>query len=225
MLNPDLIADRQRVRENLRQPFAVFENALIPEVAEQLHAELSQLDNWQYQDNASFSEEQIRYSERHAPGYTFSRHTLQFGTDDLPPRLQAFREYLVTDSIRDWMADVSGRRCDDFEGGAALLKEGGHIADHNDYGIFRLDDGTTVTRSVTFNYYLTRDWDPDWGGNFVWNKPHTVITPGFNTLVMFLVGQNSSHHVEPVLPSATGSRIAITGWYRTHRRGEHSIKL
>ena len=217
MLNPNLLKNTQFMREQLRQPFVILENALLPEVAEELYEELAGFDGWNYQDQKSLSEEQIAYQETHAPGYTFSRHNLQFGVDKLPPALQRFRGYLVSEPVRQWMADISGRRCDDFEGGAALLKEGGHIAEHNDYGVYRQKDGTTVTRALTFNYYLTRNWQPQWGGHFVWKRPCTRVVPSFNTLVMFLVGQNSNHYVEAVTPHARENRLAITGWYRTIR--------
>lgn len=217
MLNPDLFNNPQSVCEQLRRPFVILENALLPDVAEELHESLVNFDGWNYQDQQSLSDEQVAYQETHAPGYTFSRYNLQFGVDKLPPALQKFHEYLVSEPVRLWMADVSGRRCDDFEGGAAMLREGGHIADHNDYGIYRQQDGTTVTRALTFNYYLTRNWQPEWGGNFIWKKPYTRVSPGFNTLVMFLVGQHSNHCVEAVGPAARERRLAITGWYRTVR--------
>lgn len=225
MLNPDLLHDRDRVREQLRQPFVILKDALVPEVAETLYEELVNFDGWNYQDQKSLSEEQIAYQETHAPGYSFSRYNLQFGVDRLPPDVQRFHEYLVSEPVRHWMEAVSGRRCDDFEGGAALLQEGGHIADHNDYGIFRQPDGTTVTRALTFNYYLTRSWQPEWGGRFIWKQPYTEVIPGFNTLVMFLVGQNSNHCVEAVSPDAKERRLAITGWYRTVRAPMHLGKL
>ena len=218
MLNPQWFEDPDRVAAMLRQPYAILENALVPEAAEALREELLAFDGWEYQDRKSLSPEQVAYQEIHAPGYTFSRHTLQFGQHALPPLLEELRAYLVSPPVRAWMEQVSGRRCDDFEGGAALLTEGGHIADHNDYGIFRLPDGSTVTRALTFNYYLTRRWQADWGGAFVWKKPPARVLPSFNTLVMFLVSQQSVHHVEPVGPGAGEKRLAVTGWYRTVRR-------
>ena len=217
MLSPHLLDNPERVRERLLAPYAVFEDALLPDVAEALYEELSSFEGWNYQDQKSLSPEQVAYQEIHAPGYTFSRHTLQFGIDRLPPLLQSLQDYLVSEPVRQWMAAVSGRRCDDFEGGAAMLLEGGHIADHNDYGIFRLANGATVTRALTFNYYLTRRWNPAWGGAFVWKKPYARILPDFNTLVMFRVSQSSSHLVEAVSPNAGEKRLAITGWYRTIR--------
>ncbi len=225
MLNPELFNNKQLVRERLRQPFVILENALVPEVAEELYDELKDFDGWRYQDQKSLSEKQVAYQEIHAPGYTFSRYNLQFGSDKFPPSLLRLYEYLNSELVCHWMADVSGRCCDDFEGGAAMLKQGGHIADHNDYGIFRQEDGSTITRALTFNYYLTKNWQPDWGGNFIWKKPYTKVIPGFNTLVMFLVGQNSTHCVEAVSPYAQESRLAITGWFRTVRSASQHKKL
>ena len=217
MLNPDLLSNPHSLREQLRHPYVIVENALLPDVAEALYEELTGFDGWIHQDQQKLPRHQVAYQQVHAPGYTFSRHYLQFGVHKLPPVTRRLHEYLASGPVRQWMMDVSGRRCDDFEGGAAMLNEGGHIADHNDYGIVRQADGSTITRALTFNCYLTRNWQAEWGGNFIWKKPYARISPGFNTLVMFLVGQNSNHCVEAVLPQARETRLAITGWFRTIR--------
>jgi Rps23 Pro-64 3,4-dihydroxylase Tpa1-like proline 4-hydroxylase len=90
----------------------------------------------------------------------------------------------------------------------------------------RLPNDSVLTRTVTFNYYLTKGWQSQWGGNFVWEKPYAKITPTFNTLVMFLVSNDSIHHVEQVDSSGDSPRLAITGWFTTTRKpGEKKLNL
>ena len=81
----------------------------------------------------------------------------------------------------------------------------------------KTDDNRIITRAVTFNYYLTKQWNEEWGGSFVWEKPHSVLVPSFNTLVMFLVGPGSMHHVEPVVSENKIKRLAITGWFHSSK--------
>ena len=58
------------------------------------------------------------------------------------------------------------------------------------------------------------------GWQFVWENPKNVINPEFNTLVMFLVGPDSHHHVTEVRGNGDNDRIALTGWFYTHRHAE-----
>jgi Rps23 Pro-64 3,4-dihydroxylase Tpa1-like proline 4-hydroxylase len=77
-----------------------------------------------------------------------------------------------------------------------------------------------ATRAVTFNYFLTKQWDPAWGGQFVWEHPYKSINPEFNTLVMFLVGPDSNHYVSRIEDCGDNLRVALTGWFYTHRQAD-----
>lgn len=80
---------------------------------------------------------------------------------------------------------------------------------------------------VTFNLYLTKQWEAAWGGRLVWKNPRMEIVPSFNTLVLFSVGENTHHWVEPIAPGVTEKRLSVTGWFLNSpdRPGAPSKKL
>ena len=219
MLNMDRFSDREIIREGLKQPFLVIRDALLPEVAEKAYEELVAYPQWQYQDHRNDlrpGEQAIQ--DKLTPGYTFSRDKITLGADQAPETVSRVYEHLCSPEILSYFSAVSGRPCDDFQLSATMFRSGHHIADHNDFYVTKRKDGATVTRALTFNYYLTKHWQPEWGGRFVWKKPHTEIIPSFNTLVLFLVGKMSHHYVEAVKAEAAAPRIALTGWYLSVRK-------
>lgn len=210
----EIIHDRDYMRSGLNQPFVVIEDALWRERAERLYEDLVSYKGWtredRDEDNASF---------------VYSRYVVGLETSNLPESVASLYEYLRSEECLRWISDASGIRCDDFEGSAALLLGGDRLKEHNDHRIEE-SGGKITTRSVTFNYYLTRDWSKEWGGQFVWLNPYTEIFPGFNRLVLFRVGPDSAHRVQAVSPAATVPRVAITGWYTTSReRNDFHHKL
>jgi len=218
MLNQSLLEDVESVRKGLVQPFFVVENALLPETAEQLYTDLLNFDGWQNDDQSNFSERHVNAMSKFAPEYSFRRKQIKLGEHPAPESAESLFHYLNSPEVLNWASAVSGRRCDFFRGPATMYRENDHIAEHNDYYVMTRDDGCTITRTLTFNYYLTKDWDPEWGGRFVWKTPKTMVSPTFNTLVLFLVGPGSHHHVEAVNRMASVPRIAITGWFHTLRK-------
>jgi Rps23 Pro-64 3,4-dihydroxylase Tpa1-like proline 4-hydroxylase len=217
MLNPRLLEDTEPVRQGLMQPFLIVEDALLPESAEELYNDLLHFEGWHSDDQSNFSERHVNTMARFTPEYTFQRKQIKLGEHPAPRSADAFFRYLNSPEVLKWASAISGRRCDMFRGSATIYRENDHIAEHNDHYVMTRDDGTTVTRALTFNYYLTKGWDPEWGGRFFWKTPGTAITPTFNTLVLFLVGPASHHHVEAVNKMARVPRMAITGWFHTVR--------
>lgn len=224
MLNERLLQDSNWLSQGLRQPFLVIENALQQDKAEALYRELEAFENWESESENSFQGKAREQLEKLSPQYTYRRRSIDLLSAQAPPTLQALKDYLLKESTLAWMSDVSGRRCDSFNGRAVLYGNGDYIAEHNDYYNKELADGSVISRSVTFNYYLTRDWREEWGGRFVWKNPYREIIPSFNTLVMFLVGPQSHHWVEPISEDAYGKRFAITGWFTAARKKEESRK-
>lgn len=202
MISPHILNDKPAMIEGLRRPFLLLENALIPEIAEGLYEELAQSAHWEHQSIAD-------------PGFVYRRDAIVMGSERVPPLLGAVFDYLTSADCVRWVSEVSGRTCDSFEGAAAWFRPGDQITRHNDKRILTRGDGSRAVRAVTFNYYLTRDWAPDWGGRLVWENPYTEIMPTFNTLVMFNVGQATHHWVEPVVEGVTAKRLSITGWFMT----------
>jgi Rps23 Pro-64 3,4-dihydroxylase Tpa1-like proline 4-hydroxylase len=66
-------------------------------------------------------------------------------------------------------------------------------------------------------WHLTRDWNPSWGGDFYWIPSRASLPPSFNTLLLFVVTNQSDHFVTTVSPYASGQRLAINGWWQTSR--------
>jgi len=217
MISPEILENRQYVSGGLQQPYLVLKNALIPEVAEALYQELSGITDWVREDQEAIREVTDKAAVRQADEYRFKRNYIDLNSDDAPPHMRALCAYLRSRECLDWISDVSGRVSNHFRGRAAYFDAGDNISHHNDYYVHHTDDNKTIARTVTFNYYLTRDWKEEWGGNFVWEKPYKKIVPAFNTLVMFLVGPGSMHHVDPVVTEAAMKRLAITGWFLSIR--------
>lgn len=189
----------------LRQPVAVIENALENDIAEELFQQLLASDSWEQQGTDTIKSEEYRED------FKYHRRSIDMQNPAAPAVLKAFYDYLNSEEIRQMFSEISGRKCDSFRAAATIFNKGDHISDHND--LFIYDETPKYKRVLTFNYYLTKNWKAEWGGNLVWKKPHSVITPKFNTLVLFNVTTNSYHWVEPVLRDTENKRLSITGWY------------
>ena len=64
---------------------------------------------------------------------------------------------------------------------ATSLREGDHLTPHND-----LLAASGSNRRIAFVLQLSdSDWDRRCGGSFVWCDPFEVLTPDFNTLILF----------------------------------------
>lgn len=215
MLNQRLLSDRQTAKERLREPYFPIEGALDEEFAEALRAELLNCEGWETQGDFTMVE------RGSGADFKYSRAGITMGGNE-PPLLASLHDYLNSRLILDWASDVSGRKCDFFEGTATKFGPGNQITRHNDSYTRRTAEGKIQTRAMTFNYWLAKDWLPEWGGRLVWEKPFAEITPTFNTLVLFLPTEISEHWVEPVTKHALAPRLAITGWFMTERDAENA---
>ena len=68
--------------------------------------------------------------------------------------------------------------------------------------------------AVVLHLTNTSVFDADKGGQLVWCKPHTLFRASHNALTLFRVGPQSGHAVNMV-QSASGARLALTGWFST----------
>ena len=207
MLNLDFLSNQEKLREKLCEPVVVIKNALEDEVAEALYQELSDYKSW-----TRSGTEEIKSTE-YNKNFTYKRNSIELQDPNIPTTLKALHHYLSSQDVRQWFSEACGRQCDSFRGSATNFIKGDHISEHNDLFIYDDEDGTKFKRVLTFNYYLAKDWNVDWGGNLVWKKPHKVICPDFNTLVLFNVTANSHHWVAPVLKDTDVKRLSITGWF------------
>ncbi|CAE7587568.1 RIOX1 [Symbiodinium natans] len=96
---------------------------------------------------------------------------------------------------------------------AGRYLQGDHIERHDDrqYTDVRMDDGSTVlcSRTVAVIWYLTPDWQKEWGGAFQDLETGEEILPEFNTIVAFNVPR--FHAVQPV--TGRTPRYSIFGWF------------
>ena len=223
MFGKTLLEDREYLRAGLQRPWLRIENALTPGFAEELHADLLATEAWAAEDRSIFSAtDQVRLHN----DYSFTRDGFRMESPEAPESVRRLHAYLTSPEALQWISNVSGRLCNGFSASCTRYRGSDHLTSHNDYYVTSLDDESVSTRTVTFNYYLTKNWDAQWGGNFVWENPHAVITPSFNTLIMFLVSHHSEHHVELVNNAATEPRLAITGWFSTSRKiGERKLNI
>ena len=218
MLNLDIFSDKEKMHTLLQQPVVIINNALEHKFAEELYQQLIESELWEKQET-----DENKSAEYHKD-FNFKRDHIYLDNPDAPPALTALNNYLNNKNTRQYFSDISGRCCDSFRASATIFNKGDFISDHNDRYIYRDPGKPKYVRALTFNYYLTKNWHADWGGNLVWKEPNKVITPAFNSLVLFNVTTNSHHWVEPVTVDTDVKRLSITGWFLTELK-ENKFKL
>jgi len=219
MFSTTLTGDRNHLYLELQKPYLIIENALLPAFAEQLYQDLMSADTWQHDDKSAFTEKELALIPE---GYSFTREIINLDSGylngQLPDSVHQLFNYLKSKECLQWISEISGRKCDNFSGACARYFSGNHLSSHNDLYMKKTIDGAVTTRVITFNYYLTKNWESDWGGEFVWENPSAKISPSFNKLVLFPVGHESMHHVNEVNDKATSPRLAFTGWFTVTRQ-------
>jgi Rps23 Pro-64 3,4-dihydroxylase Tpa1-like proline 4-hydroxylase len=210
LLNQSVLDNTAYISEGLKQPYLVIENALPQKVAEALHGELLATGLWAQQDDKFMSE---RDGQHVADDFRYSRNGFNLADPRAPATLKQLHQYLNSAPALEWFSAVSGRQCEFFEGVATSFGPGDQITKHNDCHTRKTAAGKTENRTVTFNYWLVNDWQSDFGGRLVWEKPLAKIVPTFNTLLVFLPTQISEHWVEPVTEGVTVPRLTISGWF------------
>lgn len=93
----------------------------------------------------------------------------------------------------------------------SCYESGDYLSIHSDKG----------NGKVAFVLNLTKNWRPQFGGNLHildssdWRTSKHVITPTFNSLVLFKVPEHGiPHFVSHVAPNVNNKRIALAGWYK-----------
>jgi len=207
MLNMSIFSNKKRLQELLLQPVITIENALETGFAENLYHQLMDSKAWERQETGE------NKSQDYRKDFNFKRDHIDLQNPNAPPALTALYAYLDSVEVRQLFSEICGRQCDGFRAAATIFNKGDHISEHNDLLVYEEKGMPNYKRELTFNYYLSKNWNPSWGGNLVWKKPYRVISPHFNTLVLFNVTANSEHWVDPVLIDTETKRLSITGWY------------
>lgn len=91
-----------------------------------------------------------------------------------------------------------------------LYQPGDYTTTHSD--TINSGDGS---RRLAFVLHLSTDWQPEWGGELIFLSPYLALTPSYNRLTLFPVGDMRHQHlVSPVSRFAPrGRRLAFVGWF------------
>ena len=120
-------------------------------------------------------------------------------------------EFLNSDAVLNFGRVLTGRNDIGFCDAQATCYEAGHFLTCHD------DATHGKNRVAAYVLNLTPQWNPDWGGALQFyddnNNIEAGFGPSFNALNVFRIP--CRHAVGFVAPFATGSRLSITGWFRT----------
>ncbi len=141
--------------------------------------------------------------EGYGPGFHYHHHNVD--ESDYPPLLKLCKKILNSVDTRQWISNLTHRDCSgEMSFSPNWFLPGDHSTPHTDFA---------RRRQVAFVWHLTRDWEPDWGGDFYWCRAGKGFPPSFNTLYLFLVSEKSVHAVLPVTPFARSKRLGLAGWW------------
>lgn len=147
---------------------------------------------------------QARYDAIRVPDDAADRSA----SDDLLVKLA---EWLSSGTMRDFLRAVTGDQAITFaDAQATAYSPGDFLTGHDDVV-------EEKRRSAAYVFGLTPQWRIEWGGLLLFHQGPRVtgISPGFNQLNLFRVGQ--LHSVSEVTRAAPVRRYSVTGWLRRQR--------
>lgn len=101
-------------------------------------------------------------------------------------------------TMLELLTGIEPLTADDVGGGMHETGEGGRLAMHVD---FNVHPTLPLERRLNMLVFLSRDWDPAWGGTLYLGEQREVsVVPAWNRTVIFATGETSWHgHPEPVI--------------------------
>lgn len=123
-----------------------------------------------------------------------------------------FVAFLRSDPMVHMVRRIIGVGDVDFADGQATRYEAGDFLTAHD------DAVAGKHRHAAYVMGLTKGWRAEWGGLLLFHGNDDRLVgrrPAFNGLDLFKVP--SVHSVSCVNPSAVGSRLSVTGWFRSSR--------
>lgn len=183
-----------KIGDWMRQGRAVLiPDALPPDFAEAVHRDLYGAERWTVTED----------------GHDFFHHRSSI-ISDLEGRsaaLAACGRLFKSSATRRFIGELAARDCAaEAQVSATWYRPGEYALPHH-------DTAANGSRSVAYIWYLTKDWRQEWGGALFWCPTGQYIRPGFNMLLMFAVTPSNIHFICPVAPTATGKRLAISGFW------------
>ncbi|MFV8751630.1 2OG-Fe(II) oxygenase [Nannocystaceae bacterium ST9] len=190
-LDPALLPLLPSIGEQLQAGRAVVvRNAMQAQLAARVFEALDGVERWTAMEVFG-----------HGPHYR--QHVLL--ERESPAILARCRALFDAPASRALASELGGRDCSGpLEFGATRYVPGDFATEHAD---------DKLARSLAFVWHLARDWEPAWGGHFVWCSTGARVVPGYNTLILFDVSPATVHAVSPVSSFARGKRLSVTGWW------------
>ncbi|MFD9223829.1 2OG-Fe(II) oxygenase [Streptomyces sp. NPDC060064] len=101
-------------------------------------------------------------------------------------------------AMLELLTGIGPLTADDIGGGMHETGEGGRLDMHVD---FNVHPTLPLERRLNMLVFLSRDWDPAWGGVLYLGKDREVeVVPAWNRTVIFATGERSWHgHPDPVV--------------------------
>jgi Rps23 Pro-64 3,4-dihydroxylase Tpa1-like proline 4-hydroxylase len=197
-LNPLLFGRPEfvsKIGDSIRQGRAVIiPDALPIALAERAYSDLDRASNWRPTEG----------------GHDFFHYKVCVldSIDDRTPALAECKQLLTSSPTRRFINELSQQDCAGDAGVVATWYRAGEYAlPHDD----SLDDSR---RSIAYIWYVTKDWQREWGGSFFWCPTGQYVVPRFNMLTIFRVQPENVHLVCPVASGATRKRLAVSGFWR-----------
>jgi Rps23 Pro-64 3,4-dihydroxylase Tpa1-like proline 4-hydroxylase len=199
-MNPDVFRSQgalRRISEALvAGKLIVIRNAAKETFAEKMFQCLDSFSDW-------------RVHEGYEEHFHYHHHNI-YDKTLYPPELTWCNTIFASEATKSFMQGLSQRDCSgETNFSASWYLPGDHSLPHNDY----VTTGENSSRQVAFVWHLAKNWRSTWGGAFYWCPEDRYVTPVFNTLSLFTVGENSNHFVTHVSPYAQSKRLSINGWW------------
>lgn len=200
--NPQIFGDveltRQISEHLVKGDLVVIRDAMQTAFAERMFACLDQFSDWTVHEG---------YEEH----FHYHHHNI-YDPKLFPPDLTWCAGIFGSDATKDLIQRLSQKNCErEVSLSASLYLPGDHSLPHDDI---------SEDRQVAFIWYLTKDWQSDWGGELFWCRKNKYIPPIFNMLLLFNVSPVNMHFVTTVSPYARSKRMAISGWWMGKRNPE-----
>ena len=180
-------------------------DALPGDFAEEVHRDLCRSSHWTV---AEGSHDFFHY-----------RNSAISHLEDHRPALAKCSQLFKSKETRRLISELSGQDCAGEASVAATWYRS------TEYALPHDDSYASEPRSVAYIWYLTKDWQREWGGSLFWCPTGQYIAPRFNMLLMFRVMPSNVHLVCPVSPVATGKRLTINGFWTRSERSVRAAQL
>jgi len=211
-LDPSILEDDDllsEIRSNLlKGKLVIIQDAFTAEFAEYAWRQLDR-------DDVVWKKEHLRV-DGEEPGCFSSRHVIP-DASSMSPKLRMVLDVFENIKSKEFLEGISGRSL------ANIPSLNPNWFKQYDYSNPHAD----TQYSLQFVWYLSKDWDPTYGGAFYWFPSSTLEGgyhyPKFNALYLMLPTPSTIHAVTPVAWWAENKLLSIAGFYDTNEEAFRSL--